>query len=363
MHARTLHAFGLAAIIALIPAGTASAAIAVSNTNDAGPGSIRQAIADAPPGETIVVPAGTYTLTSDELTIEKSLTISGHAPADTIIRSGGPFRVFDVGGAGNNITISGVTIRDGSLVTPGGVEEGAGLRNEEANVTLQNAVVTNNRADVSGTGSGDGGGVAEGGGVYSEDGALVLDGVSVTGNAVLANGAGGGGNGGVVEGGGVGFFEGSLGHDPQLRHLGQRRECHRRARRRQRRGGRRRWRGRSNSKPGPRVESRRAPSAATPRTSRAARPTATEASPKAAAPGRVGSSVGAPRQPHRRRQFRPRGGRGQRQRRGRRRRRASGRTRRREIPAGSSAQRSRTTRSTPAPTGSPRAATSKGTRA
>ncbi len=209
MHARTLHAVWLAALITLIPAGTASAAITVSNTTDAGPGSIRQAISDAPPGETIVVPAGTYTLTSDELTIEKSLTISGHAPADTIIRSGGPFRVFDVGGAGNNITISGVTIRDGSLVTPGGVEEGAGVRNEEANVTLQNAVVTNNRADVSGTGSGDGGGVAEGGGIYSEDGALLLDGVSVTGNAVLANGAGGGGNGGVVEGGGVGFFEGT----------------------------------------------------------------------------------------------------------------------------------------------------------
>ncbi len=209
MHARTLHAFALAAVIALVPAATASGAITVSNTNDSGPGSIRQAIADAPPGETIVVPAGTYTLTSDDLTIEKSLTIAGHAAADTIIRSGGPFRVFDVGGAGNNITISGVTIRDGSLVTPSGVEEGAGIRNEEGNLTLLNAVVTNNRVDVSGSGSGGNGGVAEGGGVYSEDGALLLDGVSVTGNAVLANGAGGGGNGGVVEGGGIGFFEGT----------------------------------------------------------------------------------------------------------------------------------------------------------
>jgi hypothetical protein len=209
VHARTLHAFVLAAVVALIPAASAEAAITVSNTNDAGPGSLRQAIADAPPGEAIVVPAGTYTLASGELTIEKSLTISGHAAADTIIRSGGPFRVFDVGGPGNSITISGVTIRDGSLVTPSGVEEGAGIRNEEASLTLLNAVVTNNRADVSGTGSGGSGGVAEGGGIYSEDGALTMDGVSVTGNAVLANGAGGGGNGGVVEGGGVAFYEGT----------------------------------------------------------------------------------------------------------------------------------------------------------
>ena len=100
------------------------------------------------------MPAGTYTLTSDELTIEKSLTIAGHAAADTIIRAGGAFRVFDIGGAGNNVTISGVTIRDGNLNDPGGVEDGGGVRNEKANLTLQNVVLTNNRIDVSGTGTG-----------------------------------------------------------------------------------------------------------------------------------------------------------------------------------------------------------------
>ena len=47
------------------------------NTNDSGPGSLRQAIVDAGPGEGIAVPAGTYTLTTGELTIAKSLTITG----------------------------------------------------------------------------------------------------------------------------------------------------------------------------------------------------------------------------------------------------------------------------------------------
>ena len=42
----------------------AQAAIAVVNTNDSGPGSLRQALIEAPPGETIALPAGTYTLTS-----------------------------------------------------------------------------------------------------------------------------------------------------------------------------------------------------------------------------------------------------------------------------------------------------------
>jgi hypothetical protein len=72
VHARTLYAVALAAVIVLIPAASASAAITVSSTGDAGQGTIRQAISDAPPGETIVVPAGTYTLTSDELTIERA---------------------------------------------------------------------------------------------------------------------------------------------------------------------------------------------------------------------------------------------------------------------------------------------------
>ena len=59
MRTRTLYSVVLAAVIALIPAGSPEAAATLSNTNDAGPGSIRQAITDAPPGETIVVPAGT----------------------------------------------------------------------------------------------------------------------------------------------------------------------------------------------------------------------------------------------------------------------------------------------------------------
>ncbi len=54
----------LASAALLLPATSAQAAITVTNTADSGPGSLRQAIADAPPGDTIVVPAGTYTLTS-----------------------------------------------------------------------------------------------------------------------------------------------------------------------------------------------------------------------------------------------------------------------------------------------------------
>jgi hypothetical protein len=195
-----------AAALLLVPAATAQAAITVSNSNDSGSGSLRQAISDAAPGETILVPAGTYTLSSDELTIEKSLTIAGHGAADTTVSSGGPFRVFDVSGPGNSVTISGITIRNGHEGAPGGVAEGGGLRNEKANLTLQNVLVTENHADVSGKSSGQNGGVAQGGGILSNEGSFTLEGSTVSGNSATAVGAGSGGNGGIAEGGGLAVF-------------------------------------------------------------------------------------------------------------------------------------------------------------
>src|SRR4051794_5588799 len=195
-----------AAALLLVPAGTAEATITVANNNDAGSGSLRQAISDAAPGETILVPANTYTLSSDELTIEKSLTIDGHGAADTTVSSGGPFRVFDVSGPGNSVTISGITIRNGHEGAPGGVAEGAGLRNEKANLTLQNVVVTDNHLDVSGKSSGQNGGIAKGGGILSNEGSLTLEGSTLSGNSATALGAGSGGNGGIAEGGGLALF-------------------------------------------------------------------------------------------------------------------------------------------------------------
>jgi hypothetical protein len=190
----------------LVPAGSAQAAINVANTNDSGPGSLRQAIADAPAGETIVVPAGTYTLTSAQLTIEKSLTVSGNGSAGTIIRSGGAFRVFFIQGAGNNVTISGVTIRDGLDRIPSGITQGGGVLNYKSSLTLRGVVVTSNRADAGGA-SGNGGGIAYGGGLLSQEGALTLEDSTVSGNSATSVGGSGAG-GGIAKGGGVSFMGG-----------------------------------------------------------------------------------------------------------------------------------------------------------
>jgi hypothetical protein len=59
-----------------VPSGASADTIAVTSLGDSGPGSLRQAIADAPDGSTIIVPAGTITLASP-LAIAKDLTITG----------------------------------------------------------------------------------------------------------------------------------------------------------------------------------------------------------------------------------------------------------------------------------------------
>jgi len=199
----------VAAAVALLGTGLAFAnTVTVTNTNDSGPGSLRQAIADAGPGDTIVVPTGTYTLTSGELLITESLTISGAGAAKTIIANGQTQRVFHTAGSGDSITITGVTISNGHPLPAGNLARGGGVWNESATVTLSHDVVTANEADADGAGSGGNGGIAEGGGVASTGGTLNLVDTQVAANSASAVGDAGD-PGGIAEGGGV-FDTGTL---------------------------------------------------------------------------------------------------------------------------------------------------------
>src|SRR5207249_12321956 len=102
--------------------------ITVTNPGDIGPGTLREAIAGAVPGDTINFAAGlgTITLTSAELVIDKDLTISGPGSGNlTITRSaagGTPeFRIFNVTSSNATVTISGVTVSNGLAPSGGGI--------------------------------------------------------------------------------------------------------------------------------------------------------------------------------------------------------------------------------------------------
>jgi hypothetical protein len=204
MRIKVALSLALTALITFFAAGSAQAAITVANANDSGAGSLRQALAEAPPGETIVVPAGTYTLTSEPLNVLKSVTISGHGSTDTTIRSAGPFRVFTITGP-LDATISGVTIRDGNVTS--GAAFGAGIFCIQGNLALRDAVLTNNTVNANGS-AGNTGGVVEGAAVWVAEGNLSMTDSRVTGNTATTVG-GSGKNGGLALGAGIWVAEGS----------------------------------------------------------------------------------------------------------------------------------------------------------
>jgi predicted outer membrane repeat protein len=110
MRRRTRFAIGLLLCAVALPAHPAT--ITVTNTNDSGAGSLRQALAVAHDGDRITFAvSGTITLTSGALVVAESVTISGPG-ADQLSIVGIPFQsVFAVAAA----TISGLTIRNGAV--------------------------------------------------------------------------------------------------------------------------------------------------------------------------------------------------------------------------------------------------------
>jgi hypothetical protein len=124
----------------------------VTTAHDDGPGSLRQAIAIAAPGDVVnfalKLPA-TIVLTNT-LVIGQDLTVLGPGPDElTVMRSGAPctpaFRVFDV--EAGAVTISGITIRNGSAFSGTNIHDnlGGGIFNR-GNLTVSNCVITGNSA-------------------------------------------------------------------------------------------------------------------------------------------------------------------------------------------------------------------------
>src|SRR5207249_11120013 len=102
---------------------TGAATITVTNTNDSGPGSLRQAILNASSGDTInfAPSVTTVTLTSGELVIDKNLTITGPgANRLTVQRSTRASRIFHISSSTATVSISGMTISNGYTSDPGG---------------------------------------------------------------------------------------------------------------------------------------------------------------------------------------------------------------------------------------------------
>ena len=144
-----------------------AATFTVTNLNDAGAGSLRQAIIDAngaAGADVITFQAGlTGTITlATQLDVTGSVDIQGPGAAVLAVSGNQVTRVFYLYNDGPqfDVTISGLTIRDGVSTGSKNNRSGGGIFNAGENLRLDHVVLTNNEAD-----NHDGGG--EGGGLYA----------------------------------------------------------------------------------------------------------------------------------------------------------------------------------------------------
>jgi hypothetical protein len=134
-----------------------AATITVTNTNDSGPGSLRQALTIANDGDTITFSVtGTITLTSGGLLIAKNLTISGLGSNQLSIDGNQAVLVFGIF-PDKTVAISGLSIRngqngiwnEGTLTVSDCVVSGnsyEGLLNDYS-LTVSDCVVSGNSGD------------------------------------------------------------------------------------------------------------------------------------------------------------------------------------------------------------------------
>src|SRR5215831_455862 len=90
-------AIGLS-LVCLVSVAVQASILTVTNTNDNGPGSLRQAIVNANPGDTIDATGiiGIITLTSGELPVNNGVTINGPGADLLVVNGNGATTVFRV---------------------------------------------------------------------------------------------------------------------------------------------------------------------------------------------------------------------------------------------------------------------------
>ena len=159
--------------------------ITVTNTNDSGPGSLRNALSIANDGDTIDATgvSGSIFLTSGELQIHHNVTINGPGAANLAVNGNATSRVFE--NFGSNVAISGFMITNGDA---SGIFPGGGILNHGGLTLSDSSIVSNTTA-------------TKGGGIYSTGGVTTVTNSTISNN--VSNQVDGYGGGIFLSGGGT----------------------------------------------------------------------------------------------------------------------------------------------------------------
>jgi predicted outer membrane repeat protein len=153
------------------PLPARAVALTVTNANDSGSGSLRQALVAALPGDTITfnLPADTTIAVSAPLTVTQPITLDGSTATNLRVSGGGGTRVFDVTAPA---TFNGFTVLAGNATESLG-GNGGGVASSSA-LTLTGMTFLSNTA-------------ISGGGIYAQ-GQLIIDASRFEGNTALVYG-------------------------------------------------------------------------------------------------------------------------------------------------------------------------------
>jgi hypothetical protein len=176
-----------------------AAIITVTNTNDAGPGSLRLALTNAASGDTINFSiTGVITLTTGEIVLSQDVSILGPGSGSLSISGNNASRVFRI--TGGIITIADLTLTNGHSSDHGGAIEndgngtvslnrcmftscsvpydGGAIRTTAGTLNINSCTFSGNHADF------------DGGGIRIEDGTVLISKSTFTGNTTGMSGAG-----------------------------------------------------------------------------------------------------------------------------------------------------------------------------
>jgi hypothetical protein len=162
--------------------------ITVTSSADSGPGTLREAIASASPGDTIQFARSVHniTLTSGELLVSKNLTVQGPGTGALTISGNGASRVFDISGPAN-VNIADLTVSNGEVTTTAvsNIADwgGAGILNNGATLALVDVTFSNNTA------VGVPGQDEFGGGLFNDGGTATVSLCAFTNNRVTGAGS------------------------------------------------------------------------------------------------------------------------------------------------------------------------------